>query len=83
MNKSESCNSSRRELLRRTAALAAGLGLVTAGRAQTVPVPIPVPASSAAPLRILCTAPGGTVPDIVARRYAEQLSARHPGGRDR
>jgi tripartite-type tricarboxylate transporter receptor subunit TctC len=31
-------------------------------------------------LRILCTAPGGTVPDIVARRYAEPLLAGYPGG---
>ena len=31
-------------------------------------------------LRILCTAPGGTVPDIVARRYAELLGAAYPGG---
>jgi len=31
-------------------------------------------------LRILCTAPGGTIPDIVARRYAEPLGAAYPGG---
>ena len=84
MNKSAICNPSRRELLRRTAALAAGLGLGTAGLAQAqthaqAQTPT-VPATSAVPLRILCTAPGGTVPDIVARRYAEQFSARHPGG---
>ena len=30
-------------------------------------------------LRLLCTAPGGSIPDIVARRYAEQLAGRHGG----
>ena len=68
-------NPSRRELLCRAAALATvGLGVTYLARAQAVP------AAGAAPLRILCTAPGGTVPDIVARRYAEQLSVRYPGG---
>jgi tripartite-type tricarboxylate transporter receptor subunit TctC len=37
-------------------------------------------AESPAPLqRILCGAPPGSIPDIVARRYAEQLSARAAG----
>lgn len=75
----ETLNLLRRELLWRSAALsasltAAGLGATSLARAQNA-----APASSS-PLRILCTAPGGTVPDIVARRYAEQLSARYPGG---
>ena len=65
---------SRRDLLLRSAALAAGLGATGLTQAQTAP------AQGAAPLRILCTAPGGTVPDIVARRYAEQLSPRYAGG---
>jgi len=30
-------------------------------------------------LRIICTAPGGSIPDIVARRYAEQIARVHPG----
>jgi tripartite-type tricarboxylate transporter receptor subunit TctC len=34
----------------------------------------------AASLRILCTAPAGSIPDTVARRYAEQLGAHYPGG---
>lgn len=69
------CNTSRRDLLCRAASVAAaGFGAPILACAQAV-API-----SAAPLRILCTAPGGTVPDIVARRYAEQLSARYPGG---
>ena len=48
-----------------------GLSLPLVARAQT-----PTPNS----LRILCTAPGGTIPDIVARRYSEQLGGRYPGG---
>lgn len=79
----ETLNLSRRELLCRAAALsaaqaaslaAAGLGTTSLARAQTAAP------GSILPLRILCTAPGGTVPDIVARRYAEQLSARFPAG---
>ena len=66
----EPFNPSRRSLLCIATALA-GTGLA---RAQSAPT------ASSAPLRILCTAPGGTVPDIVARRYAEQLSARFPAG---
>jgi tripartite-type tricarboxylate transporter receptor subunit TctC len=37
-------------------------------------------AADAPALRILTTAPGGTIPDIVARRYAEQLAQARPGG---
>ena len=40
----------------------------------------PSPAAPGAGLRILTTAPGGTIPDIVARRYAEQLAAAQSGG---
>jgi tripartite-type tricarboxylate transporter receptor subunit TctC len=79
-----SCNPLRRDLLCRAAALAAaGLGASSLARAQATSLPTPAtatPAANAAPLRILCTAPGGTVPDIVARRYAEQLATRYPGG---
>jgi tripartite-type tricarboxylate transporter receptor subunit TctC len=67
-------NPSRRELLCRVTALSAALAATGLAGAQTAA------SASIAPLRILCTAPGGTVPDIVARRYAEQLSARYPGG---
>ena len=74
----EPFNPSRRSLLCIATALA-GTGLA---RAQSAPTgsATPAPTFSTAPLRILCTAPGGTVPDIVARRYAEQLSARFPAG---
>lgn len=50
----------------------AGLGLHLDVRAQT--------ATAANSLRILCTAPGGTIPDIVARRYSEHLGGRYAGG---
>lgn len=70
----DTLNISRRELLCRATALSAGWAATGWAGAQTA-----APAS-VAPLRILCTAPGGTVPDIIARRYAEQLSARYPGG---
>lgn len=64
----------RRALLTRGACAAlipwTGLGAATGAWAQTPP----------AALRILATGPGGTIPDIVARRYAEQLAAPYPGG---
>jgi tripartite-type tricarboxylate transporter receptor subunit TctC len=65
---------SRRHFLGTTVALAGsiGLGAAPGAGAQTT--------SSGNSLRVLCTAPGGTIPDIVARRYAEQLGAGHPGG---
>ena len=66
---------SRRDFLRRSTALTAftalaGLGAHRLGAAQTLP----------GSLRILCSGPAGSIPDIVARRYAEQLSARYAGG---
>jgi len=60
---------SRRCFLRSAGALAA-LPLASGAWAQT-------PSTS---LRILCTGPAGSIPDTVARRYAEQLGARYPGG---
>jgi tripartite-type tricarboxylate transporter receptor subunit TctC len=61
---------SRRHFLRSAGALAAATAAAHAARAQ----------SPAASLRILCTGPAGSIPDTVARRYAEQLGARYPGG---
>jgi tripartite-type tricarboxylate transporter receptor subunit TctC len=61
---------SRRHFLRTASALAAATVAPPAAWAQ----------SPAASLRILCTAPAGSIPDTVARRYAEQLGARYPGG---
>ena len=37
-------------------------------------------AAEAPALRILTTAPAGTIPDIVARRYAEQMASARPAG---
>ncbi len=61
---------SRRHFLRTAGALAAATAAPHAAWAQT-------PGAS---LRILCTGPAGSIPDTVARRYAEQLGARYPGG---
>lgn len=61
---------SRRHFLCTAGALAAASVAPHAVRAQ----------SPSAALRILCTGPAGSIPDTVARRYAEQLGARYPGG---
>lgn len=63
---------SRRELLRHGGALAALAALGTLHHA-----------SAQAPieqLRILCTGPAGSIPDIVARRVAEQLASNYVRG---
>lgn len=65
---------SRRALLANSIALAAlatlgGLGASRSAAAQ-----------GTGALRLLCTAPGGSIPDIVARRYAEHLAGRRNGG---
>jgi tripartite-type tricarboxylate transporter receptor subunit TctC len=64
---------SRRRLLRHlaaglTATFGAGAGAIV--RAQT----------RTRRLRIICGAPGGGTPDVIARVYAEALSEHHPGG---
>jgi tripartite-type tricarboxylate transporter receptor subunit TctC len=61
---------SRRHFLRTASALAAVTVAPGAAWAQ----------NATAALRILCTGPAGSIPDTVARRYAEQLGARYPGG---
>ncbi len=61
---------SRRLFLRTAGALAAATVAQRSAWAQ----------APAAPLRILCTGPAGSIPDTVARRYAEHLGARFPGG---
>jgi tripartite-type tricarboxylate transporter receptor subunit TctC len=63
---------SRRDLLRGSAALAALLAL---GIAKNVRAQTPVEQ-----LRILCSGPAGSIPDIVARRVAEQLTSRYARG---
>jgi tripartite-type tricarboxylate transporter receptor subunit TctC len=62
---------SRRHFLRCGAALAV-LGTELRAHAQTPP--------ATGRLRILCTAPAGSIPDTVARRYAEQLGTSQAGG---
>lgn len=61
---------SRRRFLHSAGALAASAFAPRGAWAQT----------PTAAMRILCTAPAGSIPDTVARRYAEQLGARYPGG---
>jgi tripartite-type tricarboxylate transporter receptor subunit TctC len=56
---------------------AAWVGASAFGVTSAVQTQTGAPGSS---LRILCTAPGGTIPDIVARSYAEQLGASHSRG---
>ena len=65
---------SRREFVRGSVAFAAllGLGAPAASRAQAQP--------GSGPLRIICSGPAGSIPDIVARRVAEQLTTFLPGG---
>jgi tripartite-type tricarboxylate transporter receptor subunit TctC len=59
---------SRRLFLRAAAASIAGTVAPRATWAQ------------AASLRLLCMGPAGSIPDTIARRYAEQLGARYAGG---
>ena len=53
-------------------ALAALPALMRPGTAQAAVLPATLPAT----LRILCSGPAGSIPDIVARRYAERLTGR-------
>ena len=62
---------SRRELLRGGSAAIATL--LTSGGAGSVFAQTP-----ADPLHMLCSGPAGSIPDIVARRVAEQMSSRSP-----
>ncbi len=67
---------SRRDIIRGSAAVAMqfglGLGLGT-GRSAQAQTPVEQ-------LRILCSGPAGSIPDIVARRVAEQLTTSYPRG---
>ncbi len=69
--------SSRRQVLYAACAITTSLLGVSATRqalAQASPQPL------INPLRILCSGPAGSIPDIVARRVAEQLTKQYPGG---
>lgn len=65
---------SRRAFLSAGAACAATVGLSSSISAAAEVAKLP-----ANPLRILCTAPPGGIPDIVARRYAERLASQSGG----
>jgi tripartite-type tricarboxylate transporter receptor subunit TctC len=72
-----STSTPRRLVLRSACAATASLFGITASR--------PALAQTAAPasiqqLRILCSGPAGSIPDIVARRVAEQLTRQYPQG---
>jgi tripartite-type tricarboxylate transporter receptor subunit TctC len=60
----------RRSFLHTAGALAAAALATRAAWSQSPP----------AALRILCSGPAGSIPDTVARRWAESLGARYPGG---
>ena len=62
---------SRREVLCRSVAWGAGSAIGFPRRAAALPLP--------PTLRILCSGPAGSIPDIVARRYAERLTGRLAG----
>ena len=65
---------SRRDILRGSAALALQLGLGL-GLSNNAQAQAPVEQ-----LRILCSGPAGSIPDIVARRIGEQLAPAYPRG---
>ena len=75
----KNCDHSRRDIIRGSAAVAMqlgqlGLGLgLAAGSSAQAQTPIEQ-------LRILCSGQVGSIPDIVARRVAEQLTASYPRG---
>ena len=69
---------SRREMLQGSVTVAAQLGLglgLGLGHSRMAQAQSPVEQ-----LRILCSGPAGSIPDIVARRIAEQLNASYPRG---
>jgi tripartite-type tricarboxylate transporter receptor subunit TctC len=66
---------SRRSLLQLSGATAAA-GLLELGMGNTTFAQ----AAASPALRILCTGPAGSIPDVVARRVAEQLAPQYPQG---
>jgi len=67
----------RRALLHRGLALAAALAAPRTAHLQTNNA---VPPIAPATLRLLCSGPAGSIPDTIARRYAQALSERYAGG---
>ena len=75
----------RRVLLQRSLTMATAMATQSSAWAQALtPLPAAVPAAvpTAVPtqLRLLCTGPAGSIPDTIARRYAEALADRYPAG---
>jgi tripartite-type tricarboxylate transporter receptor subunit TctC len=72
---------SRRAILQLGCVTTASLFGVTTSKAvfaqSTAPSTTPLPINQ---LRILCSGPAGSIPDIVARRVAEQLTRQYPQG---
>lgn len=66
-----SVTATRRLALRYGCAAAASLWGLAASRPASAQ-------ASASPLRIVCSGPAGSIPDIVARRVAEQLTRQYP-----
>jgi tripartite-type tricarboxylate transporter receptor subunit TctC len=71
------CTASRRLVLRYGCSVSASLFGLAASRSVHAQ-PSTSPATQQ--LRILCSGPAGSIPDIVARRVAEQLTRQYPQG---
>ena len=67
----------RRALLQRSLTMATAMATQGTAWAQA-PLLSPTPAPTQ--LRLLCIGPPGSIPDTIARRYAEALSDRYPAG---
>ena len=74
---------SRRSILQLACATTATLSGMTMSKivfAQSTTPPAASATSAINQLRILCSGPAGSIPDIVARRVAEQLTRQYPQG---
>ncbi len=68
----------RRHLLKTSAS--ATLGVLLGSNAGPLTAQTATPQVLATQLRVLCTGPAGSIPDIIARRIAEQLASNYPQG---
>jgi tripartite-type tricarboxylate transporter receptor subunit TctC len=76
-------NPTRRKLLQASACVSLSAFIASSARslhAQAVQPPAVQPQASPSQLRVLCTGPAGSIPDIVARRITEQLAPNYPQG---
>lgn len=71
---------SRRSILQLACAATATLSGMTMTKTVFAQVATPSATSIINQLRILCSGPAGSIPDIVARRVAEQLTRQYPQG---